>query len=123
MPVGCLVAGDGVGFRWLFVGPVKLITDLKNRQAVPVHILDKVSRSLPESLWLDTMSATRNQINMSGKARTYNAVSNLYSNLTDSGHFKNISLGRTFEVPEGVSFSLTCSYEEPAASGDEPTEG
>ena len=94
----------------LLARKIDLITNLKKQQAVPVHILDKVSRSLPDFLWLDTMSASSNQISISGKATTYNAVSNFYSNLNDSGYFDNVTLGRTFEVPEGVSFSLTCSF-------------
>ncbi len=94
----------------LLARKIELITSLKKQQTVPVHILDKVSRSLPEFLWLDTMSASNNQISISGKATTYNAVSNFYSNLNDSGFFENVALGRTFEVPEGVSFSLTCQF-------------
>lgn len=94
----------------LLARKIELITNLKKQQAVPVHILDQVSRSLPEFLWLDSMTASSNQISISGKATNYNAVSNFYSNLTQSGFFKDVSLGRTFEVPEGVSFSLTCSF-------------
>lgn len=94
----------------LLARKIDLITNLKKQQTVPVHILDKISRSLPEFLWLDTMSASNNQISISGKATTYNAVSNFYSNLNDSGFFENVALGRTFEVPEGVSFSLTCQF-------------
>jgi Tfp pilus assembly protein PilN len=59
------------------------------------------------------MSAKQNNIAISGKATTYTAVSNFYSNLNDSGFFKEVTLGRTFEVPEGVSFSLNCSYVGP----------
>jgi Tfp pilus assembly protein PilN len=99
---------------------IDLITDLKKQQAVPVHILDKVSRNLPDFLWLDQMSANDNQITITGKATTYIAVSNLYSNLTRSGYFKDVTLGKVFEVPEGVAFNLTCSFagESVAAGSD-----
>jgi len=99
---------------------IKLITDLKKQQTVPVHILDKVSKNLPDNLWLDAMSASNNQINISGKATTYNAVSNFYVNLSESGFFQDVTLGRTFEVPEGVAFSLTSRFVGPAE--DEPAE-
>ena len=33
---------------------INLITELKKKQAVPVHILDQVSRNLPEFMWLDS---------------------------------------------------------------------
>ena len=56
------------------------------------------------------MSANDNRITISGKATTYAAVSNFYGNLSDSGFFGGVELGRTFEVKAGVSFSLTCSF-------------
>ena len=89
---------------------IDLITDLKKKQDVPVHILDQVSRNLPDFLWLNKMSADNNQVSIAGKATTYNAVSNFYRNLSNSGYFAAVTLGRTFEVPEGVAFSLTCQF-------------
>jgi len=96
--------------RDLLARKIQLITDLKKRQEVPVHIMDQVSRNLPDFLWLESMTANRSKIAISGKATTYAAVSNFYTNLTDSGYFADVQLGRTFEVPAGVSFSLTCSF-------------
>jgi len=89
---------------------IELITNLKKQQAAPVHILDQISKNLPDFLWLESMTSTANAISVSGKATTYNAVSNFYGNLNESGHFLDVTLGRTFEVPEGVSFSLTCRF-------------
>jgi Tfp pilus assembly protein PilN len=95
---------------------INLITELKKKQAVPVHILDQVSRNLPEFMWLDSMTASANAINIVGKATTYNAVSNLYDNLRASGQFSDVVLGKTTEIAEGVSFSLTCRYAPPGAA-------
>lgn len=95
---------------------ITLITDLKKKQAVPVHILDQVSRNLPDFMWLDSMTASSNSINIMGKATTYNAVSNLYDNLRASGQFVDVVLGKTTEITEGVSFSLSCRYAPPGAS-------
>ena len=92
---------------------INLITELKKKQSVPVHILDQVSKNLPDFLWLDSMSAVNNQINIAGKATTYNAVSNFYDNLTGSGYFDSVVLGKTSEIPEGVSFSLSCRFAPP----------
>ena len=94
---------------------INLITELKKKQAVPVHILDQVSRNLPEFMWLDSLTANSNAINIVGKATTYNAVSNLYDNLRASGQFSDVVLGKTVEIAEGVSFSLTCRYAPPGA--------
>jgi Tfp pilus assembly protein PilN len=103
---------------------IQLITELKKRQQVPVHILDQVSRNLPDFLWLDSMSANMSDINIAGKATTYNAVSNFYRNLSECGYFQEVTLGRTYEVSEGVSFSLTAKFVSPAdaasdAEGDD----
>jgi type IV pilus assembly protein PilN len=89
---------------------INLITDLKKKQSVPVHILDQISKNLPDFLWLDSMSAAQNQINIAGRATTYTAVSNFYDNLLASGYFNDVVLGKTAEVPEGVSFSLSCKF-------------
>jgi Tfp pilus assembly protein PilN len=99
----------------LLTRKIALITELKKMQTVPVHILDQVSKNLPDFLWLESMSASANQISITGKATTYNAVSNFYSNLNESGHFSEVALGRTFEVPEGVAFSLTSQFVAPGA--------
>jgi Tfp pilus assembly protein PilN len=110
----------------LLARKINLITELKKQQAVPVHILDQISKNLPEFLWLDAMSANQNQINISGKATTYTAVSNFYENLNGSGYFSDVSLGRVFEVPEGVSFSLTCRFSgvgQEEATPETPSEG
>jgi len=94
----------------LLARKIQLITDLKKQQEVPVYILDQVSRNLPDFLWLESMTANQSRISISGKATTYPAVSNFYTNLTDSGFFTDVELGRTFEVQAGVSFSLTCTF-------------
>ena len=50
------------------------------------------------------------QITITGKATTYNAVTKFYNNLSRSGLFEGVTLGRTFETADGVSFSLTCGF-------------
>ena len=71
-------------------------------------------------MWLDSLTTSANAINIVGKATTYNAVSNLYDNLRKSGEFSDVVLGKTTEISDGVSFSLTCRYAPPGvpAAGD-----
>lgn len=97
----------------LLARKIDLITNLKKRQEVPVHILDQVSKNLPDFLWLDSLVANNNAITITGKATTYNAVSNFYNNLTASGYFADVTLGRTSEAQDGVVFSLTCKFSPP----------
>jgi len=99
---------------------INLITELKKKQSFSVHILDQVSKNLPDFLWLDSMSAVSNQISIAGRATTYTAVSNFYDNLSASGYFTDVVLGKTAEVPEGVSFSLNCKFSTPAPKEQAP---
>ena len=93
----------------LLAQKIDLITELKKRQDVPVHIMDQVSRNLPDNLWLESVIADSSQVRIVGKATTYNAVSNFYRNLSDAGFFGSVTLGKTYEVTEGVAFSVSCS--------------
>lgn len=100
---------------------VQLISDLKRKQKVPVHLLDQVSRQLPDYLWLEHLTEKDGHVQIQGKATTYNAVSNFYNNLKNSPWFSDVVLGNTRRVPEGVSFQLSCRF-RPVAEGGGPAE-
>ncbi len=89
---------------------ITLITQLKRNQSGPVHLLDEVSKQLPDFLWLDSMTESGFNVQIAGKATTYNAVSNFYNNLTGSRYFQNVVLGPISSIPVGVTFSLTCQF-------------
>ena len=94
----------------LLARKIDLITELKKQQAVPVHILDQVSWNLPDFLWLSSLSTSNKGINLVGKATTYNAVTNFYNNLNESEFFSDVTLGRTAEGDDGVTFSMSCQF-------------
>ena len=107
---------------------ITLITQLKRNQSGPVHLLDEVSKQLPDFLWLDQMTESGFNIQIQGKATTYNAVSNFYNNLTGSRFFQNVTMGAISAIPVGVTFSLTCQFlphpDAPAEPGaDTPPAG
>lgn len=90
---------------------VNLITQLKKNQQVPVHLLDQISRNLPDFLWLDNLHQdANNHLVITGKATTYNAVADFYNRLIQSGWFLNVTQGRVNESAEGVTFSITCDF-------------
>ena len=95
---------------------IGLITQLKKNQSGPVHLLDEISRKLPDFLWLDQMSGVNNGVTISGKATTYNAVSNFYNNLTGSKYFDQVILGPIASTSGGITFSLTCKFVPAAES-------
>jgi len=108
--------------RELLNKKIDLVTQLKKNQSGPVHLLDEVSRKLPDFLWLDSMTGSGNAINIAGKATTYNAVSNFYNNLTGSNYFDEVVLGPIASTSGGITFSLTCKF-SPTAEPPAPAAG
>src|SRR5688572_25161965 len=63
---------------------VGLIEQLRAGQSLPVQILDHVSRSLPDTLWLTSMDQTANEITIEGRSTTIPALSTFVTNLGNS---------------------------------------
>jgi len=100
---------------------IELVSQLKSNQSGPVHLLDEISKQLPDFLWLDNMTEAGWNVQIQGKATTYNAVSNFYNNLTGSRYFQNVVMGPISSIPAGVTFSLNCQFlPQPAAPVTEP---
>lgn len=102
---------------------INLITQLKKNQSGPVHLLDEISRKLPDFLWLEQMSGVNNGVTISGRATTYNAVSNFYNNLTGSKYFDQVVLGPIASTSSGITFSLTCKFLPATADSTEAEPG
>ena len=47
---------------------VALITQLRSGQSIPVQLLDHISRSLPDMLWLTTMEQKEGQVTIEGRS-------------------------------------------------------
>lgn len=101
--------------RQILEQKVQVISDLKRRQEVPVHLLDQLSRQVPDFLWLEGLDEKEGGIQLRGKATNFNAVSNFYNNLAGSPYFSDVTLGSTQRAPQGVSFVLSCKFKPPAA--------
>jgi len=67
---------------------VTLIEQLRKSQTGPVHMLDQVSRALPQMLWLTEMKESGNDVQIDGKCTSPTSVSEFVSNLEASGYFK-----------------------------------
>ena len=67
---------------------VSLIEQLRKGQAAPVHLLDEISRSLPERLWLNELSQTGSEFTMSGVTDSLTAVSDFVANLENTRWFQ-----------------------------------
>jgi type IV pilus assembly protein PilN len=66
---------------------VTLIEQLRKGQTGPVHMLDQVSRSLPENMWLTEMKQTGNDIELDGRCTSLTALSDFVGSLEASNSF------------------------------------
>jgi type IV pilus assembly protein PilN len=60
---------------------VQLIEQLRSGQSIPVQLLDHVSRSLPDMLWLTDMSQDGGAVTIQGKSTTLVALSDFVGSL------------------------------------------
>jgi type IV pilus assembly protein PilN len=60
---------------------VQLIETLRGGQSVPVQLLDHVSRSLPDMLWLTSMVQNGPELTIQGRSTTLIALSDFVGNL------------------------------------------
>ncbi len=60
---------------------VQLIEQLRGGQSVPVQLLDHVSRSLPDMLWLTSMVQNGPDLTIQGRSTTLIALSDFVTNL------------------------------------------
>ena len=69
---------------------VVLIEQLRKGQTGPVHMLDQISRALPQMLWLTELkqTGTGTDVVIDGKCTTLTGLSEFVSNLEASGYFK-----------------------------------
>jgi type IV pilus assembly protein PilN len=67
---------------------VTLIEQLRRGQNAPVHLLDEVSRCLPDGLWLTALTQKGDEITLEGRCLQITAVSDLVQNLERSAYFK-----------------------------------
>jgi type IV pilus assembly protein PilN len=66
---------------------VTLIEQLRKGQSAPVHLLDEISRSLPDRLWLRDVTQNGADFTISGLTDSLTAVSDFVANLEDTRWF------------------------------------
>jgi type IV pilus assembly protein PilN len=99
---------------------VSLIEELRKGQSGPVHLLDEVSRNLPDMLWLIELKQQGSELTIEGRASSLTAVSDFVGNLERSGYFKRpveIVSTQVEAVPQGevVKFLVKAQFAPPTA--------
>jgi type IV pilus assembly protein PilN len=63
---------------------VQLIEQLRSGQSIPVQMLDMISKSVPDMLWLTDLEQKGNDVTIQGQSTTLIAVSDFVGNLGNS---------------------------------------
>jgi Tfp pilus assembly protein PilN len=71
---------------------METIQRLRSNQRGPVHVLDALSRNLPEQAWLETIDESAGVYKVAGYALTNFAVADLLRNLQRSKEFASVDL-------------------------------
>jgi type IV pilus assembly protein PilN len=67
---------------------VTLIEQLRRGQSGPVHILDEISKAVPERLWLTDLTERGDDIVLAGMTTSLTGLSDFVANLESSSWFK-----------------------------------
>jgi len=90
---------------------IEVINQLRRNQKGPVHVMDSISRALPELLWLDRMDMNANSIRLDGRAFNANAVATFVENLDKVPEFQEPILQDLNQQTGGVySFAVQFNY-------------
>jgi type IV pilus assembly protein PilN len=88
---------------------VQLIEQLRAGQSLPVQLLDHVSRSLPDMLWLTEMEQSEGTLTIQGRSTTLIALSDFVGNLGNGD-----LLQKPIEIVSSQVEPLTAGQGQPA---------
>lgn len=66
---------------------VRLIDELRKGQTAPVHMLDQISKALPDMTWLTEITQTGYTLQMKGRCMNLTSLSDFIGNLEASRYF------------------------------------
>ncbi len=90
---------------------IDTIRQLKENQKGPVRILDEISRTMPDLVWLTGLDLKENHVTLNGMALDENAVANYVDNLDASPFFSEptvVTIQRSKK--DAFSFRLECDF-------------
>ena len=110
--------GDFEGQRAALQQRVALIDELRRGQNAPVHMIDQISRSLPEMMWLTSIRQEGYDVTIQGRSTTLSALSDFVSNLENTRYFKrpveiidSQVVASQQEAPELIQFTIKGTFQ------------
>ena len=89
---------------------IEVINQLRRNQRGPVHVMDAISRALPELLWLDAMEMNATSIRLTGRAFNPNAVATFVENLDRVVDFQEPILQDLNQTGEGGVYTFAIQF-------------
>ncbi|HUJ79049.1 MAG TPA: PilN domain-containing protein [Nitrospiria bacterium] len=93
---------------------IDIIAQLKKNQQGPVHILDELSRHLPDRVWLVALTEHGDAFDLEGRATTNFEIVDYVNNLKSSPFITDIALLESRQTAEGglmiYSFKLNFKF-------------
>jgi len=92
---------------------VELIERLKAQQKGPVHMLDEISKALPDYVWMTSLDEAAGRVTFAGESNSLTAVADFISALQRSGWFSQVDLLSSTENNNIVAFTLGGTFTNP----------
>lgn len=92
---------------------VRVIETLRLTQKSPVHLLDEISKALPDYVWLNGFDEIKGAVSFKGQSNSLAAVADFMSALQRSGWFPTVDLASMQDQSNIVSFDLTGQFKDP----------
>jgi type IV pilus assembly protein PilN len=117
--------------RKMFQQKVDLIERLKAEQTGPVHMLDEISKALPDFVWLTAMDQTGPNVKFTGESSGLTSIADFIAALERSGWFPNVDLASSVENNNIITYVLSSTFMNPevrakqlaAAAANKPIPG
>jgi type IV pilus assembly protein PilN len=98
---------------------IDVITELTLLQEGPVHIMDKISRALPELLWLTQMNLRGRRVDLVGTAFNTNAIAAFIENLDKVPEFYEPEPGTVTQDRGVYNFRIAFTFVQEKQPQDE----
>lgn len=91
---------------------VKIIEGLKRNQVSPIVPLDVLSEAIDKTqyVWLSSLDQNNAVFSMNGTGTSLNAIADFVTNLSTTGHFRNVDVANAQDSQGNFTFSLKCEF-------------
>jgi len=108
---------------------IALIDELRKGQSAPVHMIDQISKALPDMTWLTNITQTGYTLQIQGRCLTLTSLSDFIGNLEGSRYFMRpveiiessvVSGGSDKGVPELIQFTIRGTFQMSGVVSEPP---